>query len=406
MIETASPESVGLSSARLGRIPEHLNGYVDAGRIPGYLVLITRRGQPAYLYRYGLRDVEAGQPLEEDTIFRIYSMTKPITSVALMTLYERGLFQLDTPVSTFIPDFKNLEVFESGDAEHYQTISMEREITIRDLLTHTAGLTYGFMNVHPVDALYRAHGVEGARSKGSLHDMVQKLSKLPLLFSPGTRWSYSVATDVLGYLVELLSGKSLDTYCSEHVWEPLGMRDTAFSVADENVSRLAANYEYQKGHFRLIDSPTKSVYRRQPTFLSGGGGLVSTASDYLNFLLMLGNKGVLNGKRILGRKTVELMTMNHLPDNADLSRMGQKVFSEMPYDGIGFGLGFSVTLDPAKAQILGSPGEYSWGGAASTTFWIDPVEDLIVIFLTQLIPSSSYPIRRELRVLTYQSIVD
>jgi len=239
-----------------------------------------------------------------------------------------------------------------------------------------------------------------------LHDMVQKLSKLPLLFSPGTRWSYSVATDVLGYLVELLSGKSLDAYCKEHVWGPLGMPDTAFSVADENVPRFAANYEYRKGHFRLIDTPTKSVYRRQPTFLSGGGGLVSTASDYLKFLLMLRNKGVLSGERILGRKTVELMTMNHLPDNADLSRMGQKVFSEMPFDGIGFGLGFSVTLDPAKAQLLGSPGEYSWGGAASTTFWIDPVEDLIVIFLTQLIPSSSYPIRRELRVLTYQSIVD
>ena len=406
MIETVSPESVGLSSSRLNRIPEHLKGYVDDGRIPGYLVLVARRGQPAYLNRYGLRDVEAYTPIEEDTIFRIYSMTKPITSVALMTLYERGLFQLDTPVSAFIPEFKHLEVFESGDAQQYHTTPAEREITIRDLLTHTAGFTYGFMNVHPVDALYRAQGVEGSSSKGSLHDMVQKLSTLPLLFSPGTRWSYSVATDVLGYLVELLSGQSLAAYFSEHIWEPLGMRDTAFAVADEDVPRLAANYEYQKGGFRLIDSPTKSRYRGQPTFLSGGGGLVSTASDYLKFLLMLRNRGVLNGERLLGRKTVELMTVNHLPDNADLSRMGQKVFSEMPFDGIGFGLGFSVTLDLVKAQILGSSGEYSWGGAASTTFWVDPVEDLIVIFLTQLMPSSSYPIRRELRVLTYQAVVE
>ncbi len=406
MIETVSPESVGLSSIRLNRIPEHLKGYVDDGRIPGYLVLVARRGQPAYLNRYGLRDVEAHTPVEEDTIFRIYSMTKPITSVALMTLYERGLFQLDTPVSAFIPEFKHLEVFESGDAQQYHTTPAEREITIRDLLTHTAGFTYGFMNVHPVDALYRAQGVEGLSSKGSLHDMVQKLSTLPLLFSPGTRWSYSVATDVLGYLVELLSGQSLAAYFSEHIWEPLGMRDTAFAVADEDVPRLAANYEYQKGSFRLIDSPTKSRYRGQPTFLSGGGGLVSTASDYLKFLLMLRNRGVLKGERLLGRKTVELMTVNQLPGNADLSRMGQKVFSEMPFDGIGFGLGFSVTLDPVKAQILGSSGEYSWGGAASTTFWVDPVEDLIVIFLTQLMPSSSYPIRRELRVLTYQAVVE
>ena len=225
MIETVSPESVGLSSARLNRIPEHLKGYVDEGRIPGYLVLVARRGQPAYLYRYGLCDVEANKLVEEDTIFRIYSMTKPITSVALMTLYERGLFQLDIPVSDFIPEFKSLEVFESGDAEQYQTKPTEREMTMRDLLTHTAGLTYGFMNVHPVDAMYRAQGVEGSSSKGTLRDMVQKLEKLPLLFSPGTRWSYSVATDVLGYLVELLSGKSLDVYFREHILEPLGMEE-------------------------------------------------------------------------------------------------------------------------------------------------------------------------------------
>lgn len=406
MIETVAPESVGLGSARLRRIPEHLKGYVDEGRIPGYLVLVCRRGRPAFVSRYGFRDVEAGEPVEDDTIFRIYSMTKPITTVALMSLYERGLLQLNAPVSDFIPDFKHLEVFESGDHERYETRPTDREMTVRDLLTHTSGLTYGFMNVHPVDAMYRARGIEGARSGGTLHEMVQKLAMLPLLFSPGTRWSYSVATDVIGYLVEILSGQSLDAYLADCILKPLGMDDTSFGVADAKVSRFAANYEYRKGGFRLIDSPKESVYRGQRTFLSGGGGMVSTAQDYFQFLHMLRNKGVLNGERILSRKTVELMTMNHLPDNADLSRMGQKVFSEMPFDGIGFGLGFSVVLDLSAAQIIGSPGEYSWGGAASTTFWVDPKEDLVVIFLTQLVPSSAYPLRRELRVLTYQSIVD
>jgi CubicO group peptidase (beta-lactamase class C family) len=344
--------------------------------------------------------------MEEDTIFRIYSMTKPITSVALMTLYEHGLFQLDTPVSAFIPAFKHLEVFQAGDAAQYQTTPTGREMTMCDLLTHTAGFTYSFMHAHPVDALYRARGVEGSSSTGTLNTMVQQLAELPLVFSPGTRWSYSVATDVVGYLVEILSGTTLDAYLSARIFTPLGMRDTAFFVPPMSASRLAANYEYYQGGFRLLESPTNSRYLQSPTFLSGGGGLVSTASDYFQFLQMLRNKGALNGERILGRKTVEFMTRNHLPNNCDLSHMGQAVFSEMPFDGIGFGLGFSVVLDPVQAHILGSSGEYAWGGAASTAFWIDPVEDLSVIFLTQLMPSSSYPIRRALRVLVYQALID
>ena len=405
-IECVVPESLGLSSARLGRIAAYLKDYVESGKLPGYLVVVARRGQPVYLDRYGWRDVEARAPVEDDTIFRIYSMTKPITSVALMSLYERGVFQLDTPVSAFIPAFQHLEVFESGDRDHYRSVPAEREMRISDLLTHTSGLTYGFMNLHPVDAMYRARGVEGSRSSGTLHDMVGALGELPLLFSPGTRWSYSVATDVLGYLVEVLSGMSLDAYLAEHIFAPLGMADTGFFVPEDKVSRFGANYEYDAGGLRLADRPPDSPYCRKPSFLSGGGGLVSTAADYLRFMRMLRNKGELNGERILGRKTVEFMTINHLPGNTDLAGIGQKVFSEMPFDGIGFGLGFSVVLDPAKSGVVGSPGEYAWGGAASTAFWIDPVEDMSVLFLTQLMPSSSYPIRRDLRVLSYQALVD
>ena len=406
LIDCVSPESLGLSSSRLDRVADYLKKYVDSGKLPGYLVVVSRHGQPVYLHRYGLRDVEAQTLVEEDTIFRIYSMSKPITSVAVMSLYERGLFQLDTPVAAFIPAFEDLAVFQAGDRDHYRTVPAKRAMTIRDLLTHTSGLTYGFMNVHPVDAMYRARGVEGSRSQGTLKAMVEKLGELPLLFSPGTRWSYSVATDVLGYLVEVLSGMTLHAYLAEHIFTPLGMTDTSFFVPPDKVSRFSANYDCYEGGMRLADSPTDSPYCRPASFLSGGGGLVSTASDYLRFTQMLRNKGALNGERILGRKTVEFMTINHLPNNNDLGSMGQKVFSEMPFDGIGFGLGFSVLLDPAKGNIIGSPGEYAWGGAASTAFWIDPVEDMSVIFLTQLLPSSSYPIRRDLRVLTYQALVD
>ena len=401
MLNLVSPASVGLNPKQLNRIAPHLNRYVDEGKLPGYLVMVARHGQPAYLRTYGLCDVENHKPVAEDTIFRIYSMTKPITSVAIMQLYERGLFQLDNPVSKFIPAFKDLQVFATGDAAHYETVAAARPVTFRDLLTHTAGFAYGTSTAHVVDQIYRDRQV----LTGTLEEMVQKLSELPLLFNPGTRWSYSLATDILGYLVELIAGQPLDAYFAEQILGPLGMADTAFYVPDAKAARFAANYGYHQGGMRLIDGATNSAtYRQPPTFRSGGGGLVSTVQDYFRFAQMLLNKGELDGVRILGRKTVELMTMNHMPNNGDLTSMGMPVFSETPYDGIGFGLGFSVMLNPAKAQILGSPGEYAWGGAASTAFWIDPVEEQIVIFLTQLMPSSSYPIRRELRVLTYGAI--
>ena len=428
MIELTRPEDVGLSSARLNTIADHFNRYVDEGKIPGYLVLVARRGKPAYLHRYGLRDVEAGLPVEEDTIFRIYSMTKPITSVGVMMLYERGLLHLDDPASEYIPGFEQLEVFESGDAESYLTVPAEREMTIRDLLTHVSGLTYGHMQAHPIDAMYRDRDLLGENM--SLADMIGHLSELPLLFSPGARWGYSVATDVLGHVIEVISGQSLDRFFAEAILEPLGMTDTGFAISAVQVDRFAANYEREGDTFRLIDKPGESSYLKQPRLCSGGGGLVSTASDYLRFCQMLLNKGGLDGLRILGRKTVELMTSNHLPGNCDLTRMDYILYSESRpkgvgmglgarhnlrrgglrtetrHDGVGFGLGGSVLLNSAAAQILGSAGEFAWGGAASTIFWVDPLEDMAVIFLTQLMPSSSYPIRRGLRVLANQAIED
>ena len=429
MIEMTHPETVGLSAERLGRIAAHFNRYVDEGKIPGYLVLIARRGKTAYLHRYGLRDVGAALPVQEDTIFRIYSMTKPITSVAVLTLYERSLLHFDDPASEYIPGFRELEVFESGDEQSWRTVPAEREMTIRDLLTHTSGLTYGHMQAHPIDAMYRQRKFfEDAEM--TLEDFADSLSELPLLFSPGTRWSYSVATDVLGYIIEVVSGKTLDQYFADEILAPLGMVDTAFAIAPEKAERFAANYERDGNSFRLIDKPSESSYLRQPKLPSGGGGLISTAGDYLRFSQMLLNKGEFKGARILGRRTVELMTSNHLPADCDLANMGYVLHSdtrsqgvgmglgarhnlrrggvrtETRHEGVGFGLGGSVLLDPAAAQILASPGEFAWGGAASTFFWIDPREDMTAIFLTQLMPSSSYPIRRELRVLANQALIE
>ena len=427
MLEIANPSDVGLAAARLERIPVHFNRYVDEGKIPGYLVLVARRGKAAYLHRYGLRDVEAGLPVEDDTIFRIYSMTKPITSVGLMMLYERGLLQLDDPASEFVPAFKQLEVFASGDADSYRTVPVEREMTIRDLLTHTAGFTYGHLRAHPVDAMYRQRKFFEDPAI-TLEDFATSLGELPLLFSPGKRWSYSVATDVLGHIIEVISGKALDRFFADEILEPLRMADTGFTVPPQNAERFAANYERNGDGFCLIDSPEASIYLLQHKLYSGGGGLVSTASDYLRFSQMLLNKGELDSVRLLGRKTVELMTSNHLPDNCDLTNMGYLLYNDSRaagvgmgfgarhnlrggslrtatrHDGVGFGLGGSVLLNPAAAQILASAGEFAWGGAASTFFWVDPLEEMTVIFLTQLMPSSSYPIRRELRVLANQAI--
>ena len=404
----AKPEEVGLSSPRLGRIRTHLQRYIDTGKVAGTLTLVARQGQIAYFEPQGHLEIERQRPMQRDTIFRIYSMSKPITSVALMMLYEQGLFQLDDPVHKFIPTWKNLRVFVSGNHPTFVTAPVERPMTIRDLLTHTSGLTYDFMARTNVDAAYRKLGIADLTRPGyTLQDMVDTLAELPLEFSPGTRWNYSVSTDVLGYLVQVISGQRFDVYLRDHILQPLGMVDTSFIIAAEQLPRFACNYLRQSdGRLQLVDAPQSSQYR-QGSFFSGGGGLVSTVGDYFRFTSMLRNRGELDGIRLLGRKTVELMTMNHLPGGQDLTQLAQAgAFTETAYAGVGFGLGFSVMRDPAKAQILGTPGEYAWGGAASTAFWVDPTEDLIFIFMTQLMPSSSYPLRRELRTLTYAALID
>ena len=402
------PEDVGLSGERLARIDSHLkNRYIDPGKIPGALTLVYRGGEIAYLSPIGFMDRERGVAMAEDTIFRIYSMSKPITSVALMMLYEHGHFQLDDPVHRFIPAWKNLRVYETGNHPNFLTRPCERPMQIVDLLTHMSGLTYGFMERTNVDRAYTKLGIGALRSQydGDLAAMVEDLASLPLEFSPGTAWNYSVSTDVIGHLVELISGERFDEYLRRHIFEPLDMVDTGFFVPEEKVDRFAACYERnRKKELRLQDDPRDSRYLSPPKFLSGGGGLVSTASDYLRFCRMLLGGGELDGARLIGPKTLELMTSNFLPDGDDLTQHATGQFAETTYSGVGFGLGFSVTLDPVEARGVGSEGEFAWGGAASTAFWVDPSEELIVIFLTQFMPSATFNFRGQLKSMIYPAI--
>ena len=389
------------TASRLPRIARHIDGYVESGRLPGALCLVSRGGEEAFFHACGQRDVEARLPMQRDTVVRFYSMTKPIVSVALMMLYEEGRFQLDDAVGKTIESWSELEVFGQGDADRYVAGKPDASLTIKHLLTHTSGLTYGFMNQHPVDALYRRADLQS----GNLQQMVDKLAKLPLKFSPGTRWNYGLSTDVCGHLVERFSGQALDEFVAERIAGPLGMTDSGFHVRPGSEARFANCYQHvAPDSYRLQDEAAKSRYLQRPSFLSGGGGMVGSIDDYHRFAKMLLNKGELDRQRLLGRKTVEYMTTNHLPGNCDLAAMGQPVFSETPYEGIGFGLGFSVVVDPAAANVLDSPGEFAWGGAASTYFWVDPKEEVVVVFLTQLLPSSTYPIRRELKTLVYQAL--
>ncbi len=406
-MEIVRPEEVGLSSERLARIEHHFERqYLEPKKIAGALTLVARHGQVAHLSTQGQMDLARGTKMRADTIFRIYSMTKPITSVALMTLYEHGRFQLDDAVHKYIPAFRDLRVYEAGNYPTFATRPVERPMTIRDVLTHTSGLTYGFMERTNVDRAYRRLGI-GDRN-GTLAEMMETLGTLPLEFSPGTKWNYSVSTDVAAHLVERISGRRFDAFVREEIIEPLGMVDTAFHVPDDKLDRFATNYSRNPDKsLRVEDDPETSPYRTEPTFFSGGGGLVSTAGDYLRFCQMLLNGGSLDGARILGLKTIELMTQNHLPGGRDIAALntgGQ--FSQVLYEGVGFGLGFSVTLDLARAQTVGTPGEYAWGGAASTAFWIDPAEELIVIFMTQLMPSGTFNFRGQLKSIVYPAIVD
>jgi CubicO group peptidase (beta-lactamase class C family) len=406
--DPTDPHEVGLNADRLAAVPAFFEkNYLDTGKLPCMATLISRNGEIALEDYRGTTEFDGGKPIGPETIFRIYSMTKPITSLAAMMLFEEGKLRLEHDVARYIPEFADVEVFDSGSREDYKTRKPDRPMKVLDLFTHTSGLTYGFMESNPVDALYRSRGIDFNWGENkSLQEVIDKLVEAPLIAQPGTEWNYSVATDVLGYLVQQISGEPFDVFLREKVIKPLGMVDTDFFVPADKLDRFACNYTRKPdGSLGLIDDAQDSPrYNAMPPVASGGGGLCSTAHDYMRFCLFMLNEGELDGVRLLGRKTVELMTSNHL--DGDMADMGQPTFSESPYYGIGFGLGFSVTLDPAKAQILGSAGEYAWGGAASTAFWCDPEEDMAVVFLTQLMPSSTYPVRRELRVLTYQAIVD
>ncbi len=397
-MKVVNPESLGLDPTVLENIRKYLNDtYVEDGKYVGTMTLVSRKGEVAYLDSIGFMDRENAKPMQEDSIFRIYSMSKAITSIAIMQLFEKSKFRLDDPVHWYIPSWKNLRVYQSGIYPNFLTSRPKRHMTIRDLLTHMSGLTYDFMYKSNVDAAYRKTKVQQA---GSLEEFAEILSTLPLEFSPGDKWNYSVSTDVLGYLVEVMSGMKLEEYFKEYIFEPLEMTDTSFSCPEEKLDRLASLYEHiPNGEPRLLEIPFLNT-----KMASGGGGLFSTMSDYHNFCSMLVNQGEFNGTRLIGRKTLELMTVNHLPDNQDLTEMSESAFSETPYAGVGFGLGFSVMLDPAKSQTISDIGEYGWGGAASTVFFINPKEDMFVIFLTQLLPSSTYQVRRELRSLVYSAL--
>jgi CubicO group peptidase (beta-lactamase class C family) len=398
------PEEAGFSPERLGRIRSWMLRQVDGGRLAGMEVLVVRRGKAAFHHCEGMADIARQRPATPETLYRLYSMNKPLTSVAAMMLYEEGHFQLDDPISRFIPEFSGQRVWSGGGFGAVQSEPALRDISFRDLLTHTSGLTYGFMQANPVDAMYREHNIDRLGIDTTLAQFTEKLARLPLVAQPGTRWNYSVSTDVLCRLIEVISGQPYDTFLTERLLEPLGMDDTTFNVAADRIGRFSACYvPGPDGQPSLQDDPEKSHFVG-PLETPYNGALVSTASDYMRFCRFLLAKGVRGDRRLLSRKTVELMMMNHL--NGDLAAMGQPRFAESTFHGIGFGLGFSILLDPASAQIVGSPGECGWGGMASTFYFVDPREDLAVVMMTQLIPSSRYPLRRELRVLTYQAIAD
>ncbi|AEA27612.1 serine hydrolase domain-containing protein [Pseudonocardia benzenivorans] len=400
------PAAVGVDEDRLARIDAHFRRYVDDGRLPGWSVAVARRGKLVHVSHYGRRDVEAGLPVEPDTVWRIYSMTKPITSVAALMLHEEGAFALTDPISNFIPSFADVRVYRSGSALAPATVPTSEPIRVWHLLTHMSGLTYGFHHAHPVDEMYRLRGHELTTPPDvDLAAACDEFAALPLLFQPGTEWNYGVSTDVLGRVVEVASGRTLDEFFAERILGPLGMSDTGFQVADSAVDRLAALYLPRPGG-GLARSPLGELITKPPTLLSGGGGLASTLHDYHRFTQMLARGGELDGVRLLSNRTVDLATRNHLPGGADLDAVGRPIFAESPYAGVGFGLGFSVVIDPVVGKSLTSPGEFAWGGLASTAFYVDPVEEVTAVFMTQLMPSSTYPIRPQLRTLVKQALVD
>ena len=414
------PETMGLSATRLAKLDEVMTErYVDGGLLPGILTQVYRRGRLVHTGMSGHMDIERGKKMREDAIFRIYSMTKPITSVALMMLVEEGKLGLDDDVATHIPSWKNLGVYASGiptllanAPPSFITTRPERPMKVVDLVTHTSGLTYGFMMRTSVDAAYRKLKINDFQTPGGLDTFVEQLSTLPLEFSPGTAWNYSVGIDVMGYLVQKLSGMSFGEFLRKRLFEPLGMVDTGFYVPPEKLDRFTSCYQPASAQggpgLKVQDDAGKSTYAAPPTLESGGGGLVSTAHDYMQFCRMMLGGGTLEGVQILSPKTVALFRLNHLPQNQELAGMAPPgAFSESGYSGIGFSIGCGVNINVAKTRLPGTLGEFFWGGAASTAFWIDPKEDLAVVFMTQVMGSDArLTLRRDLRTLVYSAMTE
>lgn len=407
-MKIARPEDHGFDSARLARADALLKQrYLDSGKLPHAQLLVARDGEIVHFSHQGPAR-EGGAPVDETTLFRIASMTKPVTSLAFMMLVEQGKVALDTPVHHVLPEFKGVAVYKAGGAGvPFQTAPTAEPMRMVDLLRHTSGLTYGFQNRTNVDAAYREARIEAWHGNLTLDEFVAALGKLPLEFSPGAEWNYSVSTDVLGAVVQRLSGQGLDAFFRERIFAPLGMEDTFFQVPEDKVHRLADCWTLGPGGERVMyDRGEASAWSSFPRLVSGGGGLVSTALDYHRFNRFWLNRGELDGARLVSRKTVDLMTANHLPGGGDLTALSRSLFSESTNAGIGFGLGFAITMDVAKTLIPGSPGEFYWGGMFSTAFFIDPVERITMVFMTQFSPSTLYPIRRELKTLIYSALVD
>ncbi len=402
------PAAAGVDPERLTRIDTHLRRYVDEGRLAGWQVHVQRRGATVHSSVYGARDLEAGLPVEQDTLWRIYSMTKPVTAVAAMQLYEQGRLRLNDEVSRYIPEFADMRVLVGGNVDQPKTVPATEPMRIWHLLTHTAGLTYAFTRSSVLDDLYRARRADPLEDPDAdLAQMCERWAGAPLMFEPGSAWNYSVATDVLGRVVEVVTGQTLEEVFAERIFAPLGMTSTRWWVDSDDAQRLAALYVPHPATGQALRYDAMGQHAlRPPKLLSGGGGLISTADDYSRFTSMLVAGGALDGVRLLGPRTLAFMTRNHLPGGGTLTTLGRGQFAETAYDGVGFGLGFGVSVDPVATKVTTTPGEFTWGGLASTAFWVDPTEQLTAHFYTQLVPSATYPIRTELRQLVYAALVD
>lgn len=405
----SDPGKAGFDASRLDRLTHWMQRYVDAGKIPFGHVVVSRDGQPVFSSYVGMADVEAQRPYTQDALVRLYSMSKPVTAVAYMQLEEQGLIHLDDPLEKWLPEFADTPVFERVAPRVNSKRPMSRSITMHDLLTHRAGLSYGIFAGDPVAAEYLRRQTDFNTHDGTLAEVCERLATIPLAFDPGTRWHYSVSLDVLGRVIEVVSGKMLDQYFRDHIFDPLEMHDTSFQVSADKKHRLTALYTKTADEkMKLVETGEESLWADEAnpvTCFSGGSGLIGTMADYWKFVEMLRGQGQgSNGARILGARTVKLMASNHLP--GDIASMGVDSFAEVSFHGVGFGLGMYSIIDPAKTGMICTPGEFGWGGLASTVFWVDPVEDITAVFLTQQIPSSGYPLRRELRGLVYGALAE